>query len=170
MRFGFIALGISLFFAASVEADNLPTRKPGLWKMTVESDGETQSSDHCVDAATDKKMQEMGQGVMGGKCAKNEVKRSSSGYTIDSECTFGGSKMISKAEFKGNFDSGYEGTIDAKFEPPFLGQTASTTKMSAKFQGPCQAGQKPGDIVMEGFTMNIDQMAKFGQGMPGMTE
>jgi len=151
----------------TVCADELPTRKAGAWTVTIDSNGETATSEHCIDATTDKIMQQMGQGMMGANCSKNEVKKTGGGYLIDSVCTFGGSKMVSKADFKGDFNSSYEGTITATFEPPFLGQSGSTTKMTAKFMGPCPADKKPGDITTEGFTMNIHQM---GKGFPGMSE
>lgn len=159
---------VGLFACASgVCADELPQRKAGAWTVTIDSNGATATSEQCIDAVTDKKMQEMGQGMMGGKCSKNEVKKTGSGYSINSTCTFGGSTMVSKADFKGDFTLSYEGTITAKFDPPFLGQSGSTTTMKAKFMGPCPAGKKPGDITTEGFTMNINQM---GNGFPGMGE
>lgn len=162
-----VCMGAMGVVATNGVAEELPVRKAGAWTVTVNADGKSAISEQCIDAATDKKMQQIGQGMMGGNCSKNEVKKTGGGYLIDSECTFGGSKMISKAEFKGDFGSSYEGTITAKFDPPFLGQSGSTTTMKAKFMGPCPAGKKPGDITTEGFTMNINQM---GQGFPGMGE
>lgn len=162
-----VCFATASLLAGHALADDLPIRKAGAWAVTIDANGVSMTAEHCSDAATDKKMQAVGQGMLGGSCSKNEVKRTSGGYLVDSECTFGGSTMISRADFKGDFSGSYEGTITATFEPPFLGQTASTTKMRAKYMGPCPSGRKPGDITTEGVTMNINEM---GRGFPGIAE
>ena len=142
-------------------ADDLPLRKAGLWKMTMtESTGESVASQQCVDEASDRALQKLGQGMAGTTCSKHEIKKGGAGWTVASECTFGESKMISKGEFKGDFQTSYEGQLETTFTPAFMGQTQSKSTIRGEFLGPCTAGQKPGDIIMDGHTMNVHELGK----------
>lgn len=151
--------GFACLVASVATAEELPLRKAGLWKVNMSSgDGESISSEECVDAASDRAMQKMGQGMAGTTCSKNEVKRTASGYVVASECTFGESKMISTATFTGDFQSSYEGKIESSFTPPFMGQGKSSSTLRGTYAGPCAAGQKPGDIVVNGQKLNVHDL------------
>ncbi len=153
--------GFACLLASVATAEELPLRKAGLWKVSMSSgDGESITSEECVDAESDRVMQKMGQGMAGTTCSKNEVQRSGSGYVVESECTFGKSKMVSKATFTGDFQSSYEGKIESSFTPPFMGQGQSSSTLRGTYAGPCAAGQKPGDIVVNGQKLNVHDLSQ----------
>ena len=79
---------LSLTFPAlNAQADPLPTRKAGLWEISITSD---RNADHpmkmkqCTDEETDKKMLQMGADMQGrATCSKNETTRTSNGSTAN---------------------------------------------------------------------------------------
>lgn len=150
---------------AVVLANDLPQRKSGLWEISVEQDGvPAVTMKQCVDSATDAKMQQSGSEMvekMGGKCSKNSMEKVSGGYKGEAVCEFSGSKMVATTNLKGDFDNGYSGEVTTKYDPPFMGQSTTTMKMTGKYLGACTDGLVPGDMVMaNGMKMNIDSLSK----------
>jgi len=108
-------------------------------------------------------MQQMA-GQMAEVCTKQNMKRDGNSYVSESECSLGTSKVRSRAVFKGDFSSNYEGEISSQFDPPFMGKREGTTKVSARWIGECEAGQQPGDIIMpNGMRMNMSMMEKMAK-------
>jgi hypothetical protein len=69
-----------------------------------------------------------------------------------------GSTIRSKATFTGDFKKSYFGEIVSTYTPPLMGQSTSTTKISAKHTGACGSEMKPGDIIMaNGIKMNMNE-------------
>jgi hypothetical protein len=135
-------------------------RKPGLWTLEVTVDGEKEQGKmkQCIDAKTDARMMQMA-GQIGASCTKNQLTKSGSFYTYDSECTMSGSTMKAKGVFKGDFDSKYEGEIVTTISPPLFGQSSSTTKLVGSWVGNCPTGMNPGDMVMpNGMKVSLEQM------------
>jgi hypothetical protein len=63
-------------------------------------------------------------------------------------------------------DSEYRGDMKMTFDPPLAGAAEMNMKMDGKWLGPCKAGMKPGDIVMQGMPrMNVLEMGKGGGGI-----
>ena len=55
------------------------------------------------------------------------------------------------------------------FDPAVAGVSEMNMKMDGKWLGPCEAGMKPGDVVMQGMPrLNVLEMGKGGDGT-GMT-
>ena len=169
-------IAAALLISTSALAQEMPARKAGLWdmKMTFDSGGmPPQTMKQCIDAATDKAMQSQFGGAGKGDCSKQEVKKTGNTITVDSVCKTGPSTTTSRAVITGSFDSGYTMKITSKSDGPAMpgmppgGQNNMT--IEAKHVGACQAGQRPGDVIMAGgIKMNVLDMQKMGAGAGGM--
>jgi len=147
---------------------DMPARKPGLWEIhSGDASGKTPAAtmQQCIDAASDKAMQERGQGMAQalGKDACSQDVRAQSGnqITIDSVCKIGATTATTHTVISGDFNSAYRMDRKASYNPPLMGRSESSTTMEAKWIGPCKADQRPGDMVMpNGTKMNmLDAMA-----------
>lgn len=123
----------------------------------------------CVDASTDAEMMAMGKEMgagMGANCSAGDVSKQGDAYVSTSDCTFGGMRMIGTSTFRGDFSSEYTGETVTKFEPPMMGKSESRSVVTAKWLGPCEPGQEPGDIVMaNGMKLNLKSMKAMTQQM-----
>jgi hypothetical protein len=151
-----------LICATPALADDLPSRKPGLWevKTSIESrNAPAQVIRQCIDATTDQMMRSTAGPFSQTVCPKREVQRSGNSTTIDSTCTIGGKTATAHAVVTGSFDSAYNMTVTSQGENLPGGKMVMT--MDAKWLGPCAADQKPGDIILSnGKTINILEMQK----------
>ena len=139
-------------------AAELPLRKPGLWemKMGAQPPMPAMTMQHCTDAATDKAMSAGASPMAGDACAKNEVAKTSYGYTTDAICTIGGKTSTTHSEITGDFDSSYTVKVTSKIDGS---SRNDTTTIEAKWLGACKPGQKPGDVVMPGgMKININDL------------
>ena len=159
-----------LFCAAPAAALDLPPRKAGLWEMKMSMEGVAMPAtvmQHCVDAATDRQMQQMGANMRTENCFRQDVRRSGSTITIDSVCRLGDVTTTSRGTVTGSFESGYTMKMISKREggPPVPGMPTETRMtIEAKWTGPCKSDQKPGDVIMpNGMKMNVGDLQK---GMP----
>src|SRR5262245_34283469 len=164
---------LALVCAAPAVALDLPARKPGLWEIKMTFEGRNlpaQTSQHCIDAETDKLMQSIGGGMREDMCSKRDVQKVGATIVIDSVCKIGDATTTSHAVVTGDFSSAYTVKVDSKREGgrPLPGRPAdgtSTMTIEAKWTGAC-GDLKPGDMVMAGGRkMNIRDMQKMG--MPG---
>jgi len=155
------AIVLAVVFAGPAAALDLPARKPGLWEtkmMLEDSKMAPPVMQHCIDAATDKLLQEKF-GVGQEACSKHDVSRSGSTIVVDSTCKFGNMASTTHAVFEGDFDSAYTVKISTTLE----GSVKKNMTMQAKWLGPCKPDQKPGDVEMPGgMKMNILDMSKPG--------
>ncbi len=149
---------------------DMPPRKAGLWELKMNLQGTPmpgQAFQHCIDAATDKAMNDVG-GGMRGQCSKQDMQRSGNTITVNSVCNIGGATTTSRAVVTGDFNSAYTVKVTSKREggPAVPGMPAETNMtIEAKWLGACKADQKPGDMIMgNGVKMNINDM----RSLPGM--
>ena len=159
------------------QALDLPARKAGLWEMKMSFEGRnlpSQTSQHCIDAATDKQMNSVGGNMGRETCSKQDVQRTGATIVVDSACKIGDATTTSHAVVSGDFNSAYTVKVTSKREggPTLPGMAAdgnSNMTIEAKWLGACAAGQKPGDIIMAGGRkINILDMQRMGApGMPG---
>lgn len=156
---GIPALFLVVIGAMPAFAAELPTRKAGLWEMKMTaSGGHSTQMQQCVDAKTDRAMQERTGTGPHGDCSKRDVQTSGTTTTIDSVCTMAGKSLTSHVVITGSFDSDYTMTITSQGEAVPSGRTMT---MTAKWLGPCAADQRPGDMIMaNGMKMNLFDLQK----------
>jgi hypothetical protein len=157
--------------AGLARADELPTRKAGLWEMKVVKVGSAMpelSMQHCTDPTTDKDMINSVSPLAKQMCTKQEVHKTATGYVTDSVCTMAGVSMTSHSELSGDFDAAYSVTTQSHLDKGPESLRDTTTKIEAKYLGDCKPGQKPGDIIMPGggFRLNIHDAEKLKNLLP----
>ena len=150
--------------SGSAFAIDYPARKPGLWEIQTgdaTGKGAGQTIQQCIDAASDKTLREMGQGMGKDLCSKQELRLESGKLVMDSVCKIGTTTATSHAVMSGDFSTAYRMESRSTYSPPLMGRTEGTSLMEAKWVGPCKPGQKPGDMVMSnGMKMNVLDMMK----------
>ena len=166
----------ALLAAGPAGAVDLPARKPGLWDMKMVFDGRNlppHSSQHCVDAETDKLMSAAGNAGNKDMCSKMDVQKSGDTYVIDAVCKMGPSTNTTHSVVSGDFNSAYTVKVSSQSTggPQLPGQPAdgkSQMTIEARWTGACKPDQKPGDIIMSnGMKMNIRDMQKVQTLAPG---
>ena len=145
-----LVLGLGLPLPA--QADTLPSRKAGLWESKTTTDDGTMSAKQCIDAQTDQlaKNAVSGPGGANDACSKQIVTKTATGYETETACKFGQMSTEGKGVITGDFDSviRMEMTTTVAGIP---GQEKPLTRKSTienRWLGPCEEGQKPGDIIM----------------------
>jgi hypothetical protein len=146
--------------ALPAAAQDYPKLKPGLWEMERSSDRATTSHPNrmtmCLDESVQKDMFDMGAGAMKGMCSKHDFRMSGNRGTGEFVCDIAGSRMHSKSTMVMSGNTGYRTEIKTTYDPPFMGQTETTTVLTARHVGACKQGQRPGDMVMpNGQTINV---------------
>jgi hypothetical protein len=166
MRIGALILAWVVICVASAAALDLPTRKPGLWELKTTADGQgapSQVMKQCVDAATDAQMQSFA-ASMSAKMCEQKVTRGGGSIVTDAVCRMGPITMRTHSVTTGDFNSAYTTKTKSKQEgrlamPGMGGESVVTVE--ARWTGPCEAGQRPGDVIMaNGVKMNINDMKK----------
>jgi Protein of unknown function (DUF3617) len=146
-------------------ADELPTRKAGLWEMKMVRSGSMlpeMTLQHCTDEATDKEMSTAFAPMSKEMCTKRDVEKTATGYVSDSVCSVGGVSMASHSDISGDFNSAFtvKTTSHSEGGPSAAPRDVNMT-VEAKWLGACKPDQKPGDIVMPGgFKLNIKDAEK----------
>ncbi|MDQ0037132.1 hypothetical protein J2W30_004907 [Variovorax boronicumulans] len=148
--------------AGAAFALDYPARKPGLWEMQTSdgpgSKGSPQAIQQCIDAATDKMLRDMGQGMGKDMCAKQDMRMEGGKLVIDSVCKIGQTTATSQAVMTGDLSTAYRLESKSTYSPPLMGRAGATTVVEARWVGPCKPDQKPGDMVMNGMKMNVNDM------------
>ena len=172
MRFAVSVLVLAAC-ASSAAAQEIPTRRAGLWEVTINHDGRNtppQTMQQCTDAETDKLMNAFGGALSADMCSKQEVKKVGATLVISATCQVGPMKSTSQSVVTGDFTSNYTVKVTSKIEGlPAGAQDAAggTTTIQARWVGACKAGQRPGDIMMaNGQTMNIRDLRKMMDAVP----
>jgi hypothetical protein len=136
-----------LFFSASAAAADFPARKPGLWAITI-AGAHSIAVRQCSDAASDEAVLQAGIGNSG-NCAKPDVEQSGNTISITSACKSGGKTTTSHMVITGSLESKYTMTMTSQ-------GSAKPTTLYAEWLGPCEANQKPGDVIMpDGVKINL---------------
>ena len=95
-----LIIAAAFIVTPALAQDQMPSRKAGLWEMTMTMEGRggpPQTMQQCIDAATDKSMQDMSAGMRGGSCSKREMKKVGSTIEFDSVCNTAGGTTTSHA-------------------------------------------------------------------------
>ncbi|HVO95135.1 MAG TPA: DUF3617 family protein [Terriglobales bacterium] len=162
MRYFFFFVILAAGSTAMAASFDAPKRKSGLWEIKFSS-GQAKtahSMQQCIDEKTDDLMKkEMGDNQR--QCSKNEMRKEGDKIVVDSVCKVQNSTATTHAVFTGRFDSAYKADIRSSYEPPMAGMKESSSVIEAKWLGPCNAGQKPGDVTIPGMpNINIEEMRK----------
>jgi len=147
--------------AGPLSVDQVPQRKPGLWKQTMSMDGGSTNGaiQLCVDAASEAKMNIAAQNIAGAKCDKPQFTRALDGsIAFSNSCDMGSNgKMQTSGTIKGDFNSSYVATIATTTSGSSIAQMngAHTMVIDATWTGPCAPGQTGGDMILpNGMTVN----------------
>lgn len=162
MKTRLVLLAIVTLHAAGAFAADMPKRKPGLWLIDTKianAPAGLGAVKQCIDASTDNLYQQMGEAQQKDKCPVVDVKPGSDKTVVHSVCKFGNTTATTDAVFTGRFDADYRGDINVKYEPPMQGMSEAKMSITAKWLGPCEAGMKPGDMILpNGMKFNPQQM------------
>lgn len=160
-----IRLALSLFLAGSLcagaAAMDVPKRKSGLWEMKTSMEGmpaNMGAMQMCVDEKSDDITRQQAEADTRRMCSKNEIKRDGNRTVMHSVCTFDKVTATTDAVFTGSFESGYRSEMRTTYNPPMMGRKESRMTIEAKWLGPCKAGQKPGDVMINGMSFNPAMM------------
>ena len=162
----YILIAFCLFVVTPTQcfAQEMPKRRAGLWEITVGGEQPSQVVKQCTDAATDNQLINSGNDIIskiGGKCAKNKVSQFANGFTVESACTFGTTKMNSRTVFTGDFNRQYTAVTTSSYDPPLQGTSSANSQVSGRWLGPCEKDQAPGDIITaDGKKVNLLQPAQ----------
>jgi len=176
MRPPIASLALFALLSSPAAALDLPARKPGLWEMKMVFEGRSlppHTSQHCIDAETDRMMNATGTAMTKDMCAKMDVQKVGDTFVIDAVCKMGPSTNIARSVVSGDFNSAYTVKVSSQTEGgPKLPGTPPDGKsemtIEARWTGACKGDQKPGDIIMStGMKMNIRDMQKVQTLMPG---
>ena len=171
-----LSLGAGLLaLSPAALAEDLPLRKAGLWEMKIVKVGGSvpeMTMQHCTDATTDKEMNNSVSPLAKQICSKQDIQKTATGYVTDSVCSVAGVSMTTHAEISGDFNSAYTVTSTTHSDKGPTGKPLdAATKIQAKWLGDCQAGQKPGDILMPGgFKLNVKDAEKLKNLIPSQNK
>jgi hypothetical protein len=162
VRTSFLAL-VALLGCSAAGAADYPQLKPGQWEMTTTTDrpgAQPHSSTICFDAALQKEMIDMGNGMRKELCSKSNIRQIGAQFVTDTECKFGNSVVKSHAVMTMKGDSAYRTEADTSYDPPLVNNVRQAkTVVEAKYVGACKDGLVPGDIVTgAGQKINIRQL------------
>jgi hypothetical protein len=140
--FGAVALGAQA---------QMPARKAGLWETTVSGTSSLAAEGggkikQCIDAATDRAA--MTGGLASKACQQGPVVKTAAGYELEATCKMGAMTSKSKSTITGDFNSSVTVQVTSLISTGGGPAKESKTTMESRYIGPCQAGQKPGDIIM----------------------
>ncbi len=150
-------MAAAALFPAVLQAEDLPARKPGLWESSMTSaDGKPPMVlKQCIDAATDKSLM----GMTGGLCGMKWKRTGGDRIETETTCKMGPITAAGKGIIIGDFNSSVRVETTTTTTASGEGMPAGAPKLNippttqnmvveAKWLGPCEAGQKPGDIIM----------------------
>ena len=157
------AIAVALFAATPALtpalALDMPTRKAGLWELKLDFVGRNlpgQTMQQCVDAATDKLMNQAFGGTTKEACSRQDVSNAGGVMTIDSVCKFGPATVTTHSTVSGSFDSAYSVDVESSREggPPVRGGSRNHTRIAAKWLGRIGSDESPTiAIVFASFRM-----------------
>ena len=76
-----------------------------------------------------------------------ELRKEGDRYIQEAECAMEDTLVSSTTVTTGDVSTSYEATIETRYEPPLGGMSESSQTLKATWLGPCESGQKPGDVI-----------------------
>jgi len=139
-----------------------PDRRPGLWTMKLTYDDgayKIPDSTMCLDAKSDRRTTLVGAQMRRSRCSEYSVARQADGsWSVRTVCVLnGGEKSVTTGRVTGDLASAYDvvaesETTGAKWSSE---NGRHAIRISARWTGPCLAGQRGGDVTVNGRTSNV---------------
>lgn len=152
--------------AQKADAAGSPRLKPGLWRITTESDGISQAFSMCIDAAIQEKMNVIGTQQNAGACSETTTKPlPGGGFTFRSTCSSeivqGGTAVI-EGEITGDMNTSYANRTSTTTTGAAVAHMNRTVLMTSEgvYGGACPEGMKAGDLDTPGGRFNMLDMAE----------
>ncbi len=159
---GPVALAVALVAALAADgADAHPKRRVGLWEVRVagaDAIGMAPTR-FCVGDSTDGPRTHLDRSPgPRGSCSLGEFVRSGEAWVAESVCREGRSTVVSRAVASGDFETEYRiDTIVTHGAGANGARREDREAIVARWLGPCEAHQRPGDLVVPGMgTLNMD--------------
>ena len=137
-----------------------PTRKPGLWSITMDMAAPMamhQALQMCTDATTETGNRSLINTMSPtSNCAAGPMSVAGGRWSYSSNCKVGTMTMMTTGVASGDFTSGYhiDSTTTTTPAPiPSMAQTHMT--IDARWVGPCPASLAPGEAMMNGKKITI---------------
>ncbi|HEX4181006.1 MAG TPA: DUF3617 family protein [Caulobacteraceae bacterium] len=138
-----------------ISLGSLPRRKPGLWRQTLAMEGVSEAmpaTELCTDAESEAKMSLLSQQMRRGQCAPPQLTRNLDGsISFNTSCDMGPEgKVVSTGTVSGDFNSAFKMVIDSTHTgaPVAAANGEHKMTMTSTWLGPCQPGEKGGDMIM----------------------
>jgi hypothetical protein len=152
--------------ASSARAEDYPKLKPGLWELQTRTHSDrakggrdrTMSSTVCMDEAMQKNFAQLGASMkQSGTCTRQEIHSVGRTWVGDAECKLGQGNTVFKSHSVTTVqgDGSYKTEIATTYDPPFMGMSKSNTTVQGKYAGACKPGMRPGDVTVNGRTVNM---------------
>lgn len=147
-------------WVAPPAADAHPKRRAGLWEVrSTNADAVgLPPTRFCVGEQTDSERAHLDRSPgPRGSCSLGEFVRSGEAWVAESVCKEGRSTVTSRAVATGDFETEYR--IDTIVQHAGAGARPREDREAivARWLGPCESGQRPGDLVVPGMgTLNMD--------------
>ena len=148
----------------AVPGANGPTRKAGLWEITVSgSISAPTSTRQCVDAASDAATSLYGAQLSNSQCSESAFLRQPDGsWKFHRMCDMGSGGMVTlDGTISGDFDNQYSVDFNSTTtgaEVPQMNRNEKIT-VKGKWVGACPADMKPGDMELpNGTVINMSHM------------
>lgn len=152
--------------ARKADAAGSPRLKPGLWRITSETDGMTQKFSLCLDAAIQEKMNVIGTQQNAGACNETTTRAlPEGGFTFRAVCASGvtqGGTAVIEGEIKGDMNTRYTNRTTSTTTGAAVAHMNRTVLTSSEgvFEGACPADMKAGDMDTPMGRFNMLEMAE----------
>ncbi len=144
---------------ALAAAEPMPTRKEGLWEVTVRGETESVLRKQTVQQCTSKEAEPvMLLSVVPGQehCHDVKVRRAQRGsYKIQTVCYVHDNRVDATVELSGDLKAHYSGAFEVKYAKRVRFEPGRTL-FEGRWLGACRPGQRPGDMLLpNGATVNV---------------
>ncbi|PJI96654.1 hypothetical protein CLU85_1408 [Acidovorax sp. 69] len=155
----YVVLALAVVVHQAAWAQSVPTRKAGLWEVSIRAEGEAEALAlkvlQCTDRASDAlTLMSIAPGQE--NCRKPVVERlKTKGYRIRTACVVHEQRVNTVMDLRGDVTSRYEGRLETRY-PTMASQTPSPKLFEGRWLGECRAGMRPGDMLLpNGVTVNV---------------
>jgi hypothetical protein len=135
---------------AAAYGDTSTPLRPGLWRITTTValvPGRVGTNDMCMDRATERRLITSTSEKPPENCSRYDRTFTATGATVDTVCSMQGMTSTTHRVVTYVSDTAYAVNIRAASTRPNTQPYEATIVSHAKWQGPCPASMKPGDMT-----------------------